>query len=173
MQHSYPDHSYPLSDYDDHLCLKPPVLLWVAVLYLSRACTLPFAMAISHFAGVDASAITMLRSFWSLDALLPSLIAAVMLYAMVRRVPGAHRGVRWIWAHGRLVLAAAAVLDMALLAFGIFRQGEINDESFLSCLAGAFDVYFLVYIVTSKRVGHTFSEFPPPLAPALPVTTDP
>ena len=168
MRHSYPSHSYPSSHYDDQMCLKPPMLLWVAVLYLSRAITLPVAMAIGHFAGVDATAITLFRGLWSVDALIPSLIAAVILYALCRRVPSASKGVRWIWARGRIVLAVSAVLDMALLSIALIRRGEINDQSLLSLFAAVLDGYFLVYILAARRVRHAFAEFPAPLdSPAL------
>lgn len=166
MRHSSPFHSYPSSYYDDQMCLKPPLLLWVAVLYLSRAITLPVAMAIGHFAGVDSRAITVFRAFWSLDALIPSLIAAVILYTLCRRVPTAPTPVRWIWAHGQTILAVSAVLDIVLLSVALIRQGEINDQSLLSFLATAVDLYFLVYILAARRVRDAFSEFPPPSEPA-------
>ena len=165
MRHSHPSHSYPPSHYDDQLCLKPPLMLWVAVLYLSRTITLPIAMAIGHFAGVDSSAITVIRGLWSVNALVPSLIAAVFLYALCRRVPTASRPVRWIWAHGQIFLAISAVLDIALLVIGLIRQGEINDQSLLSLIAAVVDLYFLVYIFAARRVRDAFSEFPPPLDP--------
>jgi hypothetical protein len=160
MRHADPSHSYPASYYDDQMCLKPPLLLWVAVLYLSRAITLPVAMAVGHFAGVDSRAIDSFRAFWSLDALIPSLIAAIVLYALVRRVPTASGLVRWIWARGQILLVAAAVLDIVLLAIGLIRQGEINDASLMSLFAAVVDGYFLVYILAARRVRHAFAEFP-------------
>jgi hypothetical protein len=138
--------------------------LWVAVFYLSRAITLPIAMAFGHFAGVDARAITVFRGLWSVDALVPSLIAAVFLYTLCRRVPTAPKSVRWIWSHGRIFLAVSAVLDVALLLVGVIRQGEINDQSLLSLIAAVVDLYFLVYILAARRVRHAFAEFPPPVA---------
>lgn len=39
---------YTPSSYDDYFCLKPPVLLWIAALYLSRAVVLLIAYARSH-----------------------------------------------------------------------------------------------------------------------------
>jgi hypothetical protein len=165
MRHRTLTQTYPASHYDDQMCLKPPVLLWVAVLYLSRALTLPIAMALGHFAGVDEKAITLFRGFWSADALIPSAIAAVMLYALVRRLPTASPQVRRIWAHGRIVLAVSAVLDIALLTIALIRQGEINDQSIWSLVATAGDLYFLIYILAARRVRHVFSEFPAPLEP--------
>ena len=75
---------YAPTSYDDYLCLKPPLLLWVALLFLSRAITLPFAMGIGQVAGVSAEALAAVRALWSGDiALLPSLIAMVPLYGHV------------------------------------------------------------------------------------------
>jgi Protein of unknown function (DUF2919) len=168
MRHSHPSQSYPASQYDDHLCLKPPVLLWVAVLYFSRAITLPIAMAMGHFAGVNERAIDIFRGFWSADALIPSTIAVVMLYALCRRVPTASKAVRWIWSHGRIVLAVAAILDMILLLVGLIRHGEINDQSMWSVFALGADLYFVAYILAARRVRHAFAEFPPPLDTPVP-----
>jgi hypothetical protein len=165
MRHLYHPQTYPSSYYDDQQCLKPPLLLWVAVLYLSRAITLPIAMAIGHFAGVDSSAITVFRAFWSLDALIPSLIAAGILFAMIRRSPTASALVRWVWARGRIILAVAAVLDIALLLMSLIRQWEINDQALWSIFAVAIDGYFLAYILVARRVRDAFAEFPAPLAP--------
>jgi Protein of unknown function (DUF2919) len=169
LRHSHPTHTYPASHYDDQMCLKPPFLLWVAILYLSRAVTLPIIMALGHFAGVDEKAITLFRGIWSADALVPSAIAAVMLYSLVRRVSTASPQVRWIWAHGRIVLAVSAVLDIALLAIALIRRGEINDQTIWSLVAAGGDLYFLVYILAARRVRHVFLEFPAPLDSPDPV----
>jgi Protein of unknown function (DUF2919) len=165
MRHLHDSHSYPLSYYDHHMCLKPPLLLWVAVLYLSRAITLPVTMAIGHFAGVDARAVSSFRAFWSLDALVPSLIAAVVLFVLCRRVPTAPRPVRWIWARGRVFLGVAAALDIALLLTSFIRERNNNDLTLSSLLAAAGDMYFLFYILAAKRVRDAFSEFPAPSQP--------
>ena len=163
MRHSHEAYTYPASHYDHQMCLKPPFLLWIAVLYLSRAITLPIAMALGHFAGVDDKAITLFRGIWSADALVPSAIAGVMLYTMVRRVPSASAQVRWIWAHGRIVLAVSALLDIGLLAIALIRQGEINEQTIWSLIAAAVDLYFVAYILAARRVRHAFLEFPAPL----------
>ena len=169
MRQSSSSQSYPASYYDDQMCLKPPLLLWVAVLYLSRAITLPVAMAIGHFAGVDSRAIESFRAFWSLDALIPSLIAAVILYTLIRRVPTAPRLVRWIWARGQIFLGIAAVLDIALILNRLIHQGEINDSSLLPIAAAAVDAYFFAYILAARRVRRAFAEFPAPFSPPDPV----
>jgi hypothetical protein len=163
LRRSLPSHSYASSYYDSYLCLKPPLLLWAAVLYLSRSITLPIAMAFGRIAHVDSNALTAFRGFWSADGLIPSMIAALMLYALCRRVPNASRPVRWIWAHGRMILAAAAIIDIIRVLLAAMRRGEIDDQSLLSLVAAAIDLYFLVYVLAARRVRHAFSEFPPRL----------
>jgi hypothetical protein len=45
----------------------------------------------------------------------------------------------------------------------------INDQALLSAGAAVIDVYFLVYILTARRVPLAFSEFPAPLGTPDPV----
>jgi hypothetical protein len=140
----------------------------VAALYFSRAITMPIAMAIGHFAGVDDKAITVFGGLWSADVLIPSLIALIMLVTLCWRVPTAPKPVRWIWAHGRLVLGAAAVLDIALSLIGLVRRSEIDAHWMGSVCAVAADLYFLAYILANRRVRHAFAEFPAPVDPPAP-----
>jgi len=152
---------YSLPDYDSDDCLKPPLLLWIAVLYLSRAITLPFVIGIGHFAGVDADALAAVRGLWSAETLLPSLIAGLVLYVLVRRVPNASRLERWIWSRGAIFLAASAGTDFALSLVSILHSGQINDQP-RPFICVAVDTYFLLYVVAARRVRDAFSEFPLP-----------
>ena len=161
MRHTYSPDTYADSHYDAYFCLKPPLLLWVAVLYLSKALTLPAIAAVGAYAGVNADAISLLKRFWSAEALLPSLIAAVILYTLCRRLPTASKQVRWIWAHGRIFLAFSAGIDLLLSLTPAIRAGEMNDQVLWSLFNATIDVYFLAYILTARRVRDTFSEFPP------------
>src|SRR5277367_4682461 len=115
MRNPGSSHTYALSHYDDYMCLKPPLLLWIAVFFLSKAITMPLAAGMGHVAGVSDDALSAMRGLWSADgALFPSAIAAVLLYAFFRRLPSASRQVRWIWAHGVALLAASAAIDLVL-----------------------------------------------------------
>ncbi len=84
MRHSYSSRQYALSAYDDYMCLKPPVLLWVAVLYLSKAITLPLAVGIGHVCRRERRCAVGHEGTVSAGALVPSFIAAVILYAFFR-----------------------------------------------------------------------------------------
>ena len=166
MRHLQDPHSYAPSNYDDDMCLKPPLLLWLAVLFLSRAIMLPIAIGIGHIAGVEAQAMTLLRGFWSEDQLLPALFAIPVFYALCRRMPTAPNHVRWIWARSRLFLVIATALDIVLPFIAPLWHRDINDQLLMSLLSAGMDAYFLLYVLAARRVRDTFADFPPPLVPA-------
>lgn len=160
--------TYGPSSYDDHFCLKPPALLWLAVLYLSRALVLLLIYVVSSLtlARVSPQALATLRGTVSIYAFGPSLVAAPVLYALLCRGPCSTRPVRWFWSHGRTILTLAAILDCAVSIgdSGIIGAGvaSLNPGPLL---AAAFDIYFLVYILATRRVRDAFADFPLP-APA-------
>ena len=158
--------SYSPANYDDNWCLKPPLLLWIAIVYLSRAISLPLAAALCSLAGVGADTVSLLRDLWSADAVLSSSIAAAVFYALCRRVPSASEAVRWIWRHGRMLLAIAALLDVCLSLMTPIRQGAGSHQALLFVVGAGIDVYFLLYVLLARRVRDTFAEFPAPLAAA-------
>ena len=78
------------------------------------------------------------------------------------RSPASGRWVRWIFAHGRILLAVSALLDVVLALAGVSLENvESGDQrTALVLLGAAFDIYFLVYLLFSKRVRDVFSDFP-------------
>jgi Protein of unknown function (DUF2919) len=168
MQTRYDPNSYPLSSFDDDLCLRPPLLIWVVVLYLARAILMPVAMCIGHYAGVNQEAIRLLRGFWRVDTLLPSLLVLPVLYALCRRSPAASDTVRSIWGNGRALLGASLAVDIALNARELIPFDEIDDQTLLPIISAVADAYFLIYVLAARRVRDTFSDFPPPLETAIP-----
>lgn len=165
MPHTYNPHSYSPSNYDDEMCLKPPLLLWLAVLFLCRAIMLPVVIGIGHVAGVNADAMTQLRDFWSAEQLVPAVIAIPVLCALCWRSGAAPAALRSVWSRGRVLLALSAAVDIALPLISQLWQRQITDQFVLTLFASGVDVYFLAYILAARRVRDTFSDFPPP-APA-------
>jgi hypothetical protein len=151
---------YSPSSYDDYFCLKPPLLLWIATLFLSRAISLPLAVGLGHFAGVSSDATSVLQRVISLETLLPSALAAAVLIAMFRRSPNASSAVRWVWSHGRTFLAAAAALDFALSIFALTRSDNSDGQPLSLVIIATVDFYFLVYVLFARRVRDTFAAFP-------------
>jgi hypothetical protein len=163
MNSRYDPNLYHPSSFDDDMCLKPPLLLWLAVIYLARAVLLPIGIGIGHIAGVDEKAFIFLRSLWSAEGLVPALVALPVLYALFRRAPRAARMTRWFWAHGRILLAVSAGVDVALTLLQLTRPAELGDQAAISLGAGFADLYFLAFILFARRVRDTFNDFPPPL----------
>jgi len=154
---------YSPSRYDEYLCLKPPLMLWIALVYLSRAITLPLLVTVSSLGGGTSDTTQFIRGLFSLSTLFPSFIAATVLYALIRRSPSGSAFARWIWARGRALLTVSAVLDFVLsLAGSPLLHGDVTEPVALSLLTAAFDLYFLVYILASKRARDTFADFPAP-----------
>ena len=145
------------------MCLKPPALIWLVVIYLSRAILLPLAVGMGHYAGMNKDAMALLRAFWREDTLLPAILAGPVLYALCRRQQSASRAVRWIWEHGRVLLAAAAVADIVLNAYESIPFTSVDDRSVLPLAAAMIDAFFLTYVLAARRVRDAFCDFPAPL----------
>jgi len=149
--------NYPASAYDDQWCLKPPVLLWIAVLFLDRAALMPLLMGFGHWANVNEDAMRAMRGLWAAEGLLPALMTLPVLWAAFRRVPDAGAPFRWIWTHGRALLLLAVVADAGLNVLAGLRAG---DATLALLLCGAFDLYFGLYLLFARRVRDSFADFP-------------
>jgi len=155
--------TYDPSSYDDHFCVKPPALLWLAVFYLSRAFVLLLASDLGRVSSFRPEAVAMLRGAINPYTFLPSLIAIPVLYVLISRGPSSTKLVRWIWAHGRSILAVAAILDCAIAVVGSgLIGGDIAELAVGQLIAALFDIYFVVYILATPRVRDAFAAFPPP-----------
>lgn len=165
MPHPNNPQSYSPSNYDDEMCLKPPLLLWLAVLFLCRGIMLPVVIGIGHIAGVNVDAMTQLREFWSAGQLIPAVIAIPVLCSLCWRSGSAPESVRRIWERGRVILAVSAVVDIALPLLSQLSQRQITDKFILTLFGSGVDIYFLVYVLAARRVRDTFLDFPLPLRP--------
>jgi drug/metabolite transporter (DMT)-like permease len=150
---------YSPSSYDADLHLKPPLLLWIAVLYLSRVIVLPIVTGFSTMLGINTDALAFLPRHFSPGLLISSLSAAVVLYAMCRRRSAGSKPVRWLWAHGRVLLAITAVADcfLSLLTTSNWWNAT-SDQLPVPLLIAMLDAYFFLYILAARRVRDTFAE---------------
>jgi hypothetical protein len=163
MRTSYDRDSYHPSSFDDELCLKPPALIWFVTLYLSRAILMPLVVGLGHYAGVNRDAMALLRAFWREDTLLPAMLAAPVLYALCRRQGSASRAVRWIWDHGRVLLAGAAAADILLNVYDLIPFTKLDDAGVMPLAAAMVDAFFLTYVLAARRVRDAFCDFPGPV----------
>lgn len=167
MQETPSRRRYSLSSYDQNLCLKPPLMLWIGILFLSRGLTLPLLVTLSQLGGGNADTRALVHGLFGLGTLLPSSLAFLVLFALAMRSPSGVRAARWIWRRGRLLLAAAAILDLALAVAAATtgpsgRGGGIEAIGEWQLVGALFDLYFLVYILASRRVRDVFADFPAP-----------
>ena len=79
----------------------------------------------------------------------------------MRRRPAGSQLTRYIWAHGRVFLALSALADLALAAQSMTQEFTPGSLSSLLLVLRAFlDVYFLIFILASRRVRDVFADFP-------------
>ena len=154
--------SYELGSFDSNFCLKPPLMLWVVLLYLARAFVIPFISGVSSMGGSgDASAAT--RGYFSVEDFVSSALALIVLVTYFRRTPTASELWRRLWGYGRIILAAAAVVDLGVSAFRFSQvAGSEQWHAQLLLLACCVDAYILVYLFRSRRVRDVFNDFPSP-----------
>lgn len=158
-------HPYPASAYDDNFCLKPPLMLWVALAYLSRAVTVPLLMVVSSYFANSSVGDTfgLVSHVYDRRAIAPALVALLVLFALVRRTPRASRLTRAIWRHGRALLIVAAILDVALAFVTPLSDPTVDEAWVRAGIGGLIDGWLVFYIAKAARLRDTFAEFPPPI----------
>jgi len=162
MQKSLEPGRYSLDSYDRHFCLKPPLLLWLSAVFLSRAISIPFVIGIGSLGGGSANVNELVHGLFSLSTLAPSCIAFPVLCALALRSPSSGRAVRWIYSHGHLLLATAAILDgaLALSALSLERVESADEQAAGVLVRIVCDAYVCLYVLISKRVRDVFADFP-------------
>jgi hypothetical protein len=162
MQNRSEPRRYSLDNYDRNFCLRPPWLLWVGALFLSRAITLPLLIGIGSLGGGSANANELVHGLFPLRALASSCIAFPVLCALALRAPSSGRAVRWLVRHGRLLLAVAAAADalLSLSTLSLERIESADDQVGVALLGVLFDVYLCLYVLVSRRVRDVFGDFP-------------
>jgi hypothetical protein len=154
--------TYDPASYDGNFCLKPPLLLWLAILFLARAWVLPLLGGLTSLTG-SADLASLTRTQTNPYGFVPALAAILVLAAWVRRVPAASRVPRFIWAHGRLILALSALGDLIPLVLNLVAgQLEDSDSATPQLVITALDVFFMIYVLASRRARDAFNDFPVP-----------
>jgi hypothetical protein len=159
MQKNLTSRSYSLTSYDQYLCLKPPLMLWITCLYLSRALALPLFSGLASWSGTDTASLS--QGAFQLSAMPPALPAFLVLMALLTRSPSRGRFARWIWANSRTLLGLSAILDLALPGvLLLLGDGHALKQTLGRLLSEAFDLYFLLFIACSQRTRDVFRSYP-------------
>jgi len=153
---------YDLGSFDNNLCLKPPLMLWLVMLYLARAILLPFISGVSSMGGAaDASSLT--RGMFGFEDFVAATLTLIVLLTFFKRTPSASQVWRSIWRSGRIILVAAAVVDLAVSLYRFLHITDTNSlRPELVLLACTVDAYIVVYLFRSRRVRDVFNDFPTP-----------
>jgi hypothetical protein len=89
--------------------------------------------------------------------------AALVLYALGARMPTAPAFVRFIWRHGRSLMAVSALTSIALtvVQYGSDPRRWLNSSLAVKAIVLA-ELGIVGYVFLSSRVRQTFMDFPPP-----------
>ena len=149
---------YPFNAYDNNLCLKPSLGMWLVMLFFLRPYVI-IAMSLSN----KADRLGGIKMFGLGESLIYSAIAALpamlIIYAWIKRQPEAGAFVRWIWAHGRILLAGSGLFTILYI---VLLQVFIKSIklSFIEAVPVLVCPIILYYLYKSERVKDTFADFP-------------
>jgi hypothetical protein len=150
---------YGLHNYDDYLCLRPPWLLIASLILLCRGLVVYVLVGVSGGVPEGFNGIVDTETFWS--GALAAAPAALVLYALVARVPTAPAFVRWAWRHGRTLTSLSA---LSYVAIAVAQSGSDPRRWLGSPLAAKAMVLaelgILAYLFLSSYVRQAFHDFP-------------
>jgi hypothetical protein len=148
---------YPASAYDENLCIKISVSLWLAILFLLR----PYMVLLLSLANManHTELIYLLYANETTFALgaMAALPTAVLFIAWTKRQLGSGKKIRWIWRHGRTFLIVSAVLNLTIVVIPVFWLGR--GPEFSDVAQAILTMYVILYLCRSERVRDTFRDF--------------
>lgn len=151
--------SYSIASYDKHLSLKVNGVMWLIFAFLLR----PYVVGLMSVANRRDS--TQLINMVYSDHLSMSLSAfsgipvLVLIYAWMRRSPGASLFVKKVWANGAVIASSSAILNAAVILspiwFDAMRKISVYGwGQLLICVVIVFAVY------TNQYIKDCFADFP-------------
>lgn len=148
---------YPAFAYDENLCIKVSISLWLAIVFLLR----PYAVMLLSLANMsDHTQLIYLLyendTTFVLGAM-AALPAMVLFIAWTKRRPDSGGTIRWIWHHGRAFLTMSAVLNLIIVVISAFWAGR--GPRFADVTQAILTVYIILYLYRSERVRDTFLDF--------------
>ncbi|MFQ5642942.1 MAG: DUF2919 family protein [Thiogranum sp.] len=150
---------YSIDRYDKNLCLRMNDTLWLILLFLLK----PYlVMIISLVNRTDRTGIiNMVYSdkmalWWGLLAGVP---AVLVIYAWIKRKPGASSFARNLWRRGRALLAGSAVSSVAIV-FIPFFMGAVHQVSKAEWIQLVISIGIVVTLYSSPYIKDCFSDYP-------------
>ena len=156
---------HAISCYDKNLCLKPDATMWLIFLFLSRAYVI---LILSIVNMSDRTGLIDLvypdRLTMSLGAL-AGIPTALLVYAWVKRTPGAPPYVRNIWGKGRVFLVVSALLN-ACVVFVPFWMDTAHAIPAGNWIQFAIALLIVIVVYSSSYIRDCFNDFPSDEVPA-------
>lgn len=150
---------YGLHSYDDYLCLRPSWPLIASLIFLCRGLAVYALVGVSGGVPAGLNGIVDSATLWS--GCLAAAPAVALLYALTARVPAAPTFVRWIWQHGRSLVALSAVSYVAITAtrYGADPRRWLGSPLAVKAIT-LVEIGILAYVFLSSRVRQAFLDFP-------------
>lgn len=155
---------YSFSDYDKYMSLKLDLVMWLIIAYFLR----PFILKVSTIQmgrGAKSDSVSGLKDmvypndFGFFLAFLGTIPVVLLIYAYVKRKPGASGLVRKLWHNGRTLLVGTAVLNIIII-FVPFLMDITHNINMLGWAQLAIAVFIIYYLYTTQRVKDTFADYP-------------
>jgi len=155
---------YDFKDYDKYCSLKINFELWLIIAYFLRPVILKIS-TIQMGRGAKSASVSGLKDlvyphdFGFFLAFLTMIPVALVIFAYMKRKPDAPDYIRTLWRFSGKLLLLTAALNVVVV-FVPF----LLDLSYRINLLGwgqlAIAAYIIFYLLTSRRVGDTFADFP-------------
>jgi hypothetical protein len=152
---------FGLHNYDDSLCLRPSWLLIAGLVFLCRGLIAYLLVGVAKGV-VPAGLIDVVGTETLSSGCLAAAPAVLVLYAFAARVPNAPAIVRWIWRHGRalMALSAGCYIALALPQLGSDPHRWLTHGSLAVKVLVLAEVALVAYLFLSPRVRQAFLDFP-------------
>ena len=150
---------YGLDSYDEYFCLRPSWFLIACTIFLCRGLLLFALFGLSGGVPAALSAVVDAETLWR--GCVAAIPAALVLYALTARAPGAPAFVRFSWKHGRALLALAALgyIALTLAVLGLDTRRWLSSSLATKAIVLT-ELAIIGYLFLSPRVRLTFLEFP-------------
>jgi hypothetical protein len=169
MEKSHYVRRYGFECLDRNCCLKPPLGLVVAMVYLCKSLLLPLVIALASAKGSSPSLRWLLGGEQHPLLMIGLAVPALMvLYAWLNRVPTSDAFSQWAWRRGAFLLALSAFAQASLATFDLvtspgFLQGYglvWESEDLAALLSIVLHGLVIAYVTRSARARATFADFP-------------
>jgi hypothetical protein len=151
-------------DVDRHGVLRVPALVWVSLALLARYWVLLAVVAVSMRRNSE-SMLLLGHDGLSYPLMAMEIPAFIVALAAARRVPQAGRAMRFLWRHGRELMALTATANLVWTGSVLLDSGywSLWPELFLAscCLL---DIAIVSSMYTNPVSRQLFREFPSPPA---------